>query len=169
MFPSKLVFFFTLCIVTICFAILHGEKKNPDNAELQNYFQLNHKISIGPKDSFPLYKEVYRWLGTPYKDYGTDESGIDCSSFTSKILSKVYGSNLSGPSYTMVPRTTSISKEELKEGDLIFFTISGNKVSHVGIYLKDQKFVHASTKRGVTINSLEEEYYKKYYTSSGRL
>ncbi|MBM9578607.1 C40 family peptidase [Leptospira sp. 201903070] len=169
MYPSKLVFFFYLCMIAVCFAILHGEKKNPDESELRKYFQINHKISIGPKDSLSLYKEVYRWLGTPYKDYGTDESGIDCSSFTSKILSKVYGSNLSGPSYTMVPRTTFISKEELKEGDLVFFTISGEKVSHVGIYLKDQKFVHASTKRGVTINSLEEEYYKKYYTSSGRL
>ncbi|MBM9500320.1 C40 family peptidase [Leptospira sp. 201903071] len=169
MFSSKLVLFFTPCIFALCFTILHGEKKNPDESELQNYFLLQHKISIGPQDSILLYKEVYRWLGTPYKDYGTDESGIDCSSFTSKILSKVYGSNLSGPSYTMVPRTFPISKEELKEGDLIFFTISGNKVSHVGIYLKDRKFVHASVKRGVTINSLEEEYYKKYYTSSGRL
>ncbi|TGK20327.1 C40 family peptidase [Leptospira stimsonii] len=169
MFPSKFVLFFSLCIVTICFAILHGEKKNPDESELQNYFLLQHKISIGSKDSVLLYKEVYRWLGTPYRDYGTDESGIDCSSFTSRILSKVYGSNLSGPSYTMVSRTIPVSKGELKEGDLIFFTISGNRVSHVGIYLKDQKFVHASTRKGVTINSLEEEYYKKYYTSSGRL
>ncbi|RHX84335.1 C40 family peptidase [Leptospira stimsonii] len=169
MFPSKFFLFFSLCVVTICFAILHGEKKNPDESELRKFFLLQHKISIGPKDSVLLYKEVYRWLGTPYRDYGTDESGIDCSSLTSKILSKVYGSNLSGPSYTLVSRTIPVSKEELKEGDLIFFTISGNKVSHVGIYLKDQKFVHASTKKGVTINSLEEEYYKKYYTSSGRL
>ncbi|PJZ51454.1 hypothetical protein CH380_20065 [Leptospira adleri] len=169
MFPSRLVLFSAPCIFLICFAILHGEKKNLEEAEFRNYFLLHHKISIGPKDTILLYQEVYRWLGTPYKDFGTDESGIDCSSFTSRILSKVYGSNLSGPSYTMVPRTNPVSKEDLREGDLIFFSISGNKVSHVGIYLKDKKFAHASTKRGVTINSLEEEYYKKYYTSSGRL
>ncbi|XDD49708.1 C40 family peptidase [Leptospira sp. WS92.C1] len=155
--------------MTIGSAILNGEKSDLDKTALRNFFQEKYGIEIGSENRIQLYQEVYRWLGTPYQDHGTDESGIDCSSFTSKILSKVYGSKLSGPSYTMVSRTSLISKEELREGDLIFFTIYGNKVSHVGIYLKNQKFVHASTKRGVTINSLDEAYYTKYYTSSGRL
>ncbi|MBW0435179.1 C40 family peptidase [Leptospira yasudae] len=169
MFSFRLIPFFFLCLGLLFYTVLHGEKKELNEAELKTFFKHTHGIAIGSENNLALYQEVYRWLGTPYKDFGTDENGIDCSSFTSKILSRVYSSPLSGPSYTMYPKTNPISKEELKEGDLIFFTIYGDKISHVGVYLKDKKFVHASVKRGVTINSLEEAYYQKYYTASGRL
>ena len=59
--------------------------------------------------------------------------------------------------------------EKIKQGDLLFFKTNGNSISHVGVYLKNNKFVHASTSKGVMINDLEETYYKKYFYSAGRL
>ena len=58
---------------------------------------------------------------------------------------------------------------ELRTGDLVFFKINNDKISHVGIYLKNNKFIHASSYRGVTVNDLDESYYKKYYYASGRV
>jgi lipoprotein Spr len=57
----------------------------------------------------------------------------------------------------------------MEEGDLVFFKIEGNQVSHIGVYLQNNKFVHATTKKGVIINDLDELYYKKYYFKSGRI
>ena len=61
-----------------------------------------------------------------------------------------------------------ISKQELQEGDLVFFRIDSKDISHVGIYLQNNKFVHATTKAGVMIDDLDEEYYKKYFISGGK-
>ncbi|TGK39201.1 NlpC/P60 family protein [Leptospira gomenensis] len=160
------------CAIFLVFASLYvslnGQKIGLNDRELREYFLRNHKLEITSEDTIELYREVHRWLGVPHKDFGTDESGIDCSGLTSKILSKIYGSDFSGPSYAMASRTKPIPQEKLKEGDLVFFTIYGNRVSHVGIYLKDRKFVHASSKRGVTIGSLDDTYYVKHFTSAGR-
>jgi len=62
-----------------------------------------------------------------------------------------------------------ISKDELKEGDLIFFKIKSHYISHMGVYIGDNKFAHASSSRGVMISNLDESYWKRYYYKSGRL
>ena len=66
--------------------------------------------------------------------------------------------------------SNKIARRNLREGDLVFFTSrsSRKKVAHVGIYLKDGKFIHASTSRGVIISSLNEDYYRKHWLSGGR-
>lgn len=69
----------------------------------------------------------------------------------------------------MIQDVKKVPKEELKDGDIVFFKINGNKISHVGIYIGDNKFIHASTKRGVVINDLNEVYYKKYFYTGGRI
>lgn len=63
-----------------------------------------------------------------------------------------------------------VSKRNLREGDLVFFHNGRKKriASHVGIYLKNNKFIHASTSRGVIISSLNEDYYRKHWLSGGR-
>ena len=58
----------------------------------------------------------------------------------------------------------------MQQGDLLFFAINkSNKISHVGIYLKDDKFIHASSARGVVVSSLNDDYYKKYFYAAGRV
>jgi lipoprotein Spr len=109
------------------------------------------------------------WYGVTYKYGGTDKHGIDCSHFAARLYTDVYNKIISGPANTIEPQTITIKTSDMQEGDLIFFKIKGNKVSHVGVYIGNNKFVHASTRRGVLISDLNETYYKKYFFKAGRL
>ncbi|PKA03131.1 C40 family peptidase, partial [Leptospira ellisii] len=149
MFRSKAILSAAFLVFASLYAALNGQRGGLSDDELREYFLRNHELEITIADKIELYREVHRWLGVPHKDFGTDESGIDCSGLTSKILSKVYDSDLSGPSYSMAARIKRIPQDELREGDLVFFTIYGSRVSHVGVYLKERKFVHASSKRNI--------------------
>lgn len=117
-----------------------------------------------------LYYFINEWMGVPYKYGGKDKNGIDCSGFTSMLYREVYNKNVSGPTSSLIDLTNIISKSDLKEGDMVFFHIEKKgKVSHVGVYLQNNKFVHATTKKGVMINDLNENYYKQHYFKSGRV
>lgn len=122
--------------------------------------------------NMPLYAEVSLWLGVPYRYGGLSRKGLDCSGFAYLMYQKIYGKT--------IPRSTSdlsdmkmhkVSKRNLKAGDLVFFATSGNskKISHVGIYLKDGSFIHASTSRGVIVSHLDEDYYDRTWKKGGRL
>ncbi len=128
-------------------------------------------MSIEKKDYFPLYLEVADWLGTPYRYGGMSKNGVDCSGFTCAVFQKAYDRRLprnSQQQYEFSKR--KIKKEALKEGDLVFFTGKNAKssVSHVGIYLKEGKFAHASSNRGVMISELDESYWQQNWVIGGR-
>ncbi len=116
-----------------------------------------------------LYQEAYLWINTPYHYSGNSASGIDCSGLVKKLYEKVYNLKLEGGSKTIYEQIIPIkNKEDLKEGDLVFFKIRKNQISHVGLYLKNGNFIHASVQSGVIISNLKEPYYEKYYYSGGR-
>ncbi len=117
-----------------------------------------------------LFLEIDSWLGTPY-GYGRSDKngGTDCSGLTLEIYKTVYGINLNRSSEGQVANTVEIKKEQLEIGDLVFFVTKGSRISHVGIYIGNNKFVHSSTQRGVVINDLDERYYKERYVRSGRI
>lgn len=116
-----------------------------------------------------LYKFIDDWYAVPYKYAGKDKNGIDCSGFTGILCASVYNKKVSASSKAIYEETKRVSVSDLKEGDLVFFVINGKSVSHVGVYLQHNKFVHASTRRGVIISDLDEPYYKKYYHGAGRI
>jgi len=117
-----------------------------------------------------LRNEVKAWLGTPYKYGSCSKKGTDCSGFVQSVMKTVYDVRLPRSSKDQYKVVNAIKKQKkLKEGDLVFFKIQSLKVSHVGIYLGDGYFVHASTKKGVVINNLEEDYYTKYFYRGGRI
>lgn len=116
-----------------------------------------------------LQQQITYWLGTPYLYGGSTKKGVDCSGLVCAIYQKVYLVKLPRTSAEQFLTAAPISEKEVREGDLVFFRIGGSHVSHVGIYLKDQQFLHASSSKGVIISNLLESYYKKQLAGYGRI
>ena len=116
-----------------------------------------------------LYNKIDEWWGTSYCFGGNSKECIDCSSFTGTIAKDVYKINLPRTASEQFTTTYRVNKDNLKEGDLVFFKTKKGYVSHVGIYLHNNKFVHASTSNGVMISDLNETYWKGKYAGGGRI
>lgn len=128
-------------------------------------------VDISLEDNHKLYLEAAEWMGVPYRAGGDSKRGTDCSGMTAQIYRRVYRTKLSRSTDGQKKESNKVGKRNLREGDLVFFTSSrsGKKVAHVGIYLKDGKFIHASTSRGVIVSELKEPYYTKHWISGGRI
>lgn len=118
-------------------------------------------------DNVSLYRFIDEWYGTPYKYGGKSKSGVDCSGFTSILLKEIYDKELSGSSASLYDQCRRTAGRNLQEGDLVFFKIDSKQISHVGVYLQNNRFVHATTRAGVMINSLDEDYYRNAYWGGG--
>ena len=127
-------------------------------------------VDIRLEDNHKLYIEAAEWMDVPYRTGGESKRGTDCSGLTCQIYKKVYHTKLSRNTEGQKKESSKVAKRNLREGDLVFFTSSrsGRKVAHVGIYLKDGKFIHASTSQGVIVSRLDEPYYTKHWISGGR-
>lgn len=126
-------------------------------------------ISLKPGCNRKLIETVTSWLNAPYKYGGSTKQGTDCSGFVQQVIFDVYACMLPRSAVEIHAACTKINKQDLKQGDLIFFKINSAKVNHVGIHLTDEYFIHASSQRGVVVNSLHENYYKNYFHSAGRI
>lgn len=128
-------------------------------------------IDIGPQDNHQLYIEAARWIGTPYRPGGDTRRGTDCSGLTCQLYQKVYRVQLARSTGEQKDQSRKVGRRNLREGDLLFFTSnrSGRKPAHVGIYLKEGKFIHASTSKGVIVSNLDEKYYRDNWISGGRI
>jgi cell wall-associated NlpC family hydrolase len=117
-----------------------------------------------------MLMEIIKYLGTPYKYGGNTINGMDCSAFTQIIYRNVFNINLERSARLQYNQGKVIAKgDELKYGDLVFFnTRQRVKPGHVGIYIGDNMFAHASTKKGVTITSLDYDYYSRVYMGARR-
>ena len=127
-------------------------------------------IDINQEDNHKLYTNAANWVGTPHRIGGNNKSGIDCSGLTFQLYKTVYKIELPRSSKAQLDICKKISKNQLREGDLVFFSTDRSKktINHVGIYLKDGKFIHASSSQGVRVNSLNEPYYLTNWISGGR-
>ena len=128
-------------------------------------------MDIELTDNHKLYVNAAEWIGTPYRAGGDSRHGTDCSGLVSQLYKKTYRMRLSRSTDGQLKESNKIARRNLREGDLVFFTSrsSRKKVAHVGIYLKDGKFIHASTSQGVIVSSLKEKYYTQHWLCGGRV
>jgi murein DD-endopeptidase / murein LD-carboxypeptidase len=151
---------------------LYTEKNKYNGLQIE----FGSKLSVRPDSivNLRLYAFVKKWLGTPYRWGGTGSNGIDCSAFVQHLYRSVYDINVPRTSieqfYTKWVDLYSNTKY-LTEGDLVFFkTLANyNTVTHVGFYLRNGYFVNASSKRGVSIERLDDDYWSIKYVAAGRL
>lgn len=118
-----------------------------------------------------MLMEIIRYLNTPYKYGGNSLNGIDCSAFTQSVFKNSWLLDLNRSAREQFKQGMVIKdRSDLKFGDLIFFnTRKRVKPGHVGIYIGDNLFAHASSKLGVTISSLDYDYYNKRYMGARRI
>lgn len=140
---------------------------------LQFKYAILENCSVEDLTNPKLLSFMDYWYGTPYRYGGTSRDGIDCSAFAFLLMSSVYGvASLPRTSKEQYEATQHISRGDLQEGDLVFFhTLSGKKhhgVTHVGVYLRNNKFVHASVS-GVMISDMNEGYYDQHFVGAGRV
>lgn len=150
-----------------------SDRFNPSNIESADRLQFKYAILMNTElETLPnktLLEGVDNWYGVRYRSGGNDHKGIDCSGFTVAVYSAVYGIMLPRVSRDQYHTARKISTTELKEGDLVFFNTRGRGVSHVGIYLGNNFFIHASVSKGVMVSSLFEPYYLQRFVGAGRI
>lgn len=153
------ILFFFLGFLSAC-----SSRKNTATVRTPAAKAAEAMASLKSKD---LYRFITDWSGVKYKLGGLDKSGIDCSGFALLLERDIYGLELPRRSRDQAETIKSKNLDQLKEGDLIFFSFGGSEVDHVGIYLNDDYFVHASTTRGVVVDNIKLPAYQKVFVKAG--
>lgn len=139
----------------------------PDSRTLQTDADAAHRSSARFVED-RLRSEVAEWVGTPYRMGGASVQGIDCSAFVQRVYADLFDVGLPRATREQVNDGESVSRRDLRPGDLVFFRLpTGTR--HVGIYLNEGEFAHASSSRGVTTSSLDETYWDRSYWTSRRV
>jgi len=115
-----------------------------------------------------LMDQYASWKGVRYRMGGSTKSGIDCSGFVQRTFREQFGLELPRSTYEQQEMGKSVSRTSLRTGDLVLFR-AGSTGRHVGIYIGNNQFVHASTSSGVMISSMNEPYWKKRYNEARRV
>jgi lipoprotein Spr len=135
---------------------------------LQFKYSILMNVEVELLRNLPLLRLIDDWYGTRYVFGGSTRRGIDCSALMQVFFASLYGISLPRTARMQYDSSRRISRTELKEGDLLFFNTSGG-VSHVGMYLCNNKFVHSSSSNGVTISDMFDPYYAARIVGVGRV
>lgn len=143
-------------------------KFNEVETRIQSKYASMLNVVPSSLSNLVLFESIDEWFGTRYLYGGTGKNGIDCSAFVRAAIKSAFGYELPRTAREQYQASRRISATELKEGDLVFFNTRGG-VSHVGIYLKNNKFAHSSSSKGVTVSDLYESYYMARFIGAGRI
>lgn len=141
---------------------------------LENFIPVQFKYAILLNESVEklsnllLYKNIDDWYGTRYRYGGKTTKGIDCSAFMQVIAAYTFGWVLPRTAREQYLAMHGIKKDELREGDFVFFNTTGG-ISHVGMYLQNNKFIHASSSQGVSIGDLQSQYWSRRFIGARRM
>lgn len=151
--------FLLIVIASSCGSRRTTVKPNPNAARIAD--------AMAHLKSRKLYNFITDWTGVRYRLGGLDKSGIDCSGFALLLQKDIYGNALPRRSRDQAEVIREKGIGQLEEGDLVFFSFGGGAVDHVGVYLNDHYFVHASTTRGVMVDDLNLPAYQKVLVKAG--
>ncbi len=157
MIRSVIFIFGILCLAACGPSIRYGSK----NADRDSH--------TATRTADNLDRFVQEWIGAPYLLGGVARDGVDCSGFAQLLYESVYQIALPRQAEDQYKAGYTVRVSALRPGDLVFFkNIRGMGIDHVGVYLGDQRFAHASTSAGVTISGLDEEYYHRRFVGARR-
>jgi len=129
----------------------------------------SHRESVTHQDGLAKLEKLYnKYKGIKYRYGGTDKRGFDCSGFVQRIYSEAFNIQLPRTTKVMMKTGKKINKNELKPGDLVFFHPT-RKYYHVGIYMGNGIFMHASSARGISKSKMDMKYWKKSYITARRI
>ncbi|MGF6191074.1 NlpC/P60 family protein [Serratia sp. 2723] len=109
-----------------------------------------------------------RWEGVRYKFGGNSRKGIDCSAYMQRVFQDEFAVSLPRSTSEQIKLGSRVAKSELNTGDLVFFKTSPRQ-RHVGVYIGEGEFIHASTSMGVTVSSLDNQYWNARYELARRI
>jgi len=132
-------------------------------------FKTEKNDAIEPLEHSRMMREISKYMGVPYKLGGQDVKGMDCSGYTMTVFKNSINKPLPRTSAEQFRLGRPVSRDGLQFGDLVFFNTTGESASHVGIYIGDDLFAHASVSLGVTISSLQSTYFDKRYEGAKRI
>ncbi|KPD02541.1 bifunctional murein DD-endopeptidase/murein LD-carboxypeptidase [Moellerella wisconsensis] len=115
-----------------------------------------------------LMAQYANWKGVSYRLGGTNRSGIDCSAFVQRTFQEQFGMDLPRSTSEQQNIGMSVKRNNLRPGDLVLFK-TGRSMRHVGIYVGDNQFVHASTSSGVIVSKMDNSYWSKRLYASRRV
>ncbi len=117
-----------------------------------------------------LLNIINSYVGTPYRFGGDSRYGMDCSGFIKTVFLEAYRLELPHNSTQLYQISDAVSEDDLRVGDLVFFdTNFNNQINHVGIYVGENSFAHASSTRGVVISKMSKQYYQRRFVGAGRV
>lgn len=143
---------------------------NADSQKIEEIANICTELGLPENETanYDLLVFTLDWLGTPYCYGGSSKKGTDCSGYTSNVYKEIYKKEIPRVSRDIYANSMPIRKYALYEGDLVFFATSGGtKITHVGVYLWDGYFAHASSRKGVMISNLRQGYYQRTFVSGG--
>lgn len=150
----------------------HQNSKKASRVQIENATKVASIPTKSVNNSLvsKLNRHHSAWKGTRYRLGGTSKKGVDCSGFTQLTYKELFGVNLPRMTVDQAKVGRRIKKSELRAGDLVFFnTGRGPNGKHVGIFVKGDQFLHASSKAGVTYSSLNSPYWSKVFWQARRL
>lgn len=122
-----------------------------------------------PEQALSQLREQYaQWRGVPHRVGGISRSGVDCSGFVYLTYRDLFGVELPRTARQQARSGQRVSRKRLTPGDLVFFR-TGFSGRHVGIYMQDRQFLHVSERKGVTISSMDESYWRRRYLGGVRV
>jgi len=114
-----------------------------------------------------LGKEFRRWIGTPHRMGGTGKGGFDCSGFAQHLFTHLFAVDLPRTTTYQAKTGKAIQRRLLRPGDLVFFRPPSYQ--HVGVYVGNNEFIHASSSRGITRSRLDSPYWRRHYWTARRV